>query len=60
VAAESERSGPERPRSRRRRDHDRDEIFGDILPATTSDERDPEPPDSDDWYEHNRPPHHGV
>jgi len=36
-----------------------DEIFGDVLPATTSDERDPEPPADDrDWYERNRPPHH--
>lgn len=36
-----------------------DEIFGDVLPSTTSDERDPEPPTTDsDWYERNRPPHH--
>jgi hypothetical protein len=37
-----------------------DEIFGDVLPATTSDEREPEPPDAarDSWYEQNRPPHH--
>jgi hypothetical protein len=37
-----------------------DEVFGDVFPDTTSDERDPEPPDSssDDWYERNRPPHH--
>ncbi|WP_414636400.1 hypothetical protein [Actinophytocola sp.] len=39
---------------------DLDQIFGDVLPATTSDERDPEPtpPDPDDWYHQNRPPHH--
>jgi hypothetical protein len=45
------------PRPRRR---DLDEIFGDVLPSTTSDEREPEPPDSDrdSWYEQNRPPHH--
>ncbi|CRK61434.1 hypothetical protein [Alloactinosynnema sp. L-07] len=44
----------------RRRDLDR--IFGDVLPDTTSDERDPgraEDPDRDEWYRQNRPPHHG-
>ncbi|SDX82187.1 hypothetical protein SAMN05421504_103980 [Amycolatopsis xylanica] len=37
-----------------------DEVFGDVLPETTSDERDPRPPstDSDSWYLENRPPHH--
>jgi hypothetical protein len=39
-----------------------DEVFGDVLPDTTADERDPEPRDrdteTDDWYERNRPPHH--
>ncbi|HEX2130034.1 MAG TPA: hypothetical protein VHH15_00645 [Actinophytocola sp.] len=37
-----------------------DEIFGDVLPTTTSDEREPEQPsgDRDAWYERNRPPHH--
>ena len=46
------------PRQRRRRDLD--EIFGDVLPATTADERDPErpEPERDSWYESNRPPHH--
>jgi hypothetical protein len=46
------------PRPRRRRDLD--EIFGDVLPATTSDEREPEGPGDgrDSWYERNRPPHH--
>ncbi|TDV45384.1 hypothetical protein [Actinophytocola oryzae] len=39
---------------------DLDDIFGEILPETTSDERDPEPPerDTDEWYERERPPHH--
>ena len=39
-----------------------DEIFGEILPTVTSDERDPEPADGADrerWYRENRPPHHG-
>jgi hypothetical protein len=42
------------------RDRDLDDIFGDVLPSTTSDERDPTPPDenTDDWYERERPPHH--
>jgi hypothetical protein len=38
-----------------------DEVFGDVLPDTTADERDPEPRErdaADDWYERNRPPHH--
>ena len=46
----------EEPKAARRLD----EVFGDVLPETTSDERDPErrrdTPDS--WYEENRPPHH--
>ncbi|WP_291417758.1 hypothetical protein [Actinophytocola sp.] len=47
---------PEQPQ--RRQDLDLDEIFGDVLPDTTSDERDPERPDADSWYEQNHPPHH--
>jgi hypothetical protein len=45
---------------RRPRRPNLEEIFGDVLPATTSDEREPEPPDTDQdsWYERNRPPHH--
>ncbi|MFC0547208.1 hypothetical protein [Kutzneria chonburiensis] len=36
------------------------EVFGDVLPETTSDERDPDrrPDHGDSWYEENRPPHH--
>jgi hypothetical protein len=36
------------------------EVFGDVLPETTSDERDPErrQDGGDRWYEENRPPHH--
>jgi len=42
-----------------------DRVFGDVLPETTADERDPGgAPDRGDrerdrWYEENRPPHHG-
>ncbi|MFD4194225.1 MULTISPECIES: hypothetical protein [Amycolatopsis] len=45
------------PRDRRKLD----EIFGEVLPETTSDEREPERParDEDAWYRENRPPHHG-
>lgn len=44
---------------RRPRDRDLDDIFGEVLPSMTSDERDPEPrEDNDDWYERERPPHH--
>ncbi len=45
------------PEERRRKI---DEIFGDVLPDTTKDERDPEPDKrDDDWYLRNKPPHHG-
>jgi len=53
---------PERGWERRRR---LAEVFGDALPDTTSDERDPEerPEDaakrSDTWLEEQVPPHHG-
>jgi len=53
---------PERDWERRRR---LAEVFGDALPDTTSDERDPEerPEDaakrSDTWLEEQVPPHHG-
>jgi hypothetical protein len=41
-----------------------DEVFGDVLPETTTDERDPESPDADesardDWFRDQVPPHHG-
>ncbi|WP_143230360.1 fructose-1,6-bisphosphatase [Actinosynnema sp. ALI-1.44] len=46
------------PEERRRRI---DEIFGDVMPETTKDERQAEPDDKrdDDWYLSNKPPHHG-
>lgn len=35
-------------------------VFGDVLPDTTTDERDPEKPtDSDAWLKAQVPPHHG-
>ena len=37
-----------------------DRIFGTAPLSTRDDERDPEPARSaDDWYQENRPPHHG-
>ncbi|WP_157695144.1 hypothetical protein [Nakamurella panacisegetis] len=38
-----------------------DEIFGDVLPDTTSDERGGSADGgySEQWYRDNRPPHHG-
>jgi hypothetical protein len=38
-----------------------DEIFGDVLPDTTGDEREPsgDAGYSEQWYRENRPPHHG-
>jgi hypothetical protein len=53
---------PEPPREPGRRRVD--EVFGDVLPETTSDERDPQASGSDghssndSWYLENRPPHH--
>lgn len=37
-----------------------DDVFGEVLPETTSDERTREPAggSSDSWYLENRPPHH--
>ena len=39
-----------------------DDVFGDTLPRTTADERDPQSPDDDlqhdRWLRDNRPPHH--
>jgi len=37
------------------------EVFGDVLPETTRDERDPgaEPSGGDDWLRAQVPPHHG-
>ncbi|WP_112271388.1 hypothetical protein [Lentzea terrae] len=36
------------------------EVFGEVLPETTTDERGAAPEgDRDDWYRENRPPHHG-
>jgi hypothetical protein len=54
-------SAPEEDEARRRR---LAEVFGDVLPDTTSDERDPESADNssttrDDWYRDQVPPHHG-
>jgi hypothetical protein len=46
------------PEQRRRLD----EVFGDVLPETTKDEREPDaqPEQRDeDWYQRNKPPHHG-
>jgi len=52
-------STPDEPAQRRRR-QELDDIFGDVLPETTSDERDPDRTtgEQDSWYEQNRPPHH--
>lgn len=38
------------------------EIFGDVLPESTSDDRDPQTADrgDDSWYTENRPPHHDA
>ncbi|HVV20174.1 MAG TPA: hypothetical protein VHF06_12110 [Pseudonocardiaceae bacterium] len=55
----TESAEPETPRPPRRRPSVAD-VFGDVLPDVTSDERSPDRTDRDDdtWYEDNRPPHH--
>jgi hypothetical protein len=57
---------PRDPATRPRQESDRRrllaEVFGDVLPDTTSDERDPRedgPGDSDRWLREQVPPHHG-
>jgi hypothetical protein len=53
-------SAPQDEAARRRR---LAEVFGDVLPDPTSDERDPESADTsstrDEWYRDQVPPHHG-
>ncbi|WP_372663148.1 hypothetical protein [Amycolatopsis kentuckyensis] len=54
-------AGPERdPKTSSDQRRRVDEIFGDVLPETTSDERDVERRTGlpDGWYRENRPPHH--
>jgi hypothetical protein len=47
-------------RPQEREPRELDAVFGDVLPETTSDERDTEASqhDADSWYQENRPPHH--
>jgi hypothetical protein len=55
----AERSKPEVERQKRRR---RAEVFGDVLPDSTRDDRDEESResgDSDEWLRRQVPPHHG-
>ena len=63
LVSESRESGgqgsPSRPPAAARAKPSGADVFGDVLPEVTGDERAPEPgglPDS--WYEENRPPHH--
>ena len=38
----------------------REQVFGDVLPETTEDEKDDgEPENKDDWLRRQVPPHHG-
>lgn len=55
MAGDKKTESPREPARRRV-----DEVFGDVLPETTADERDPRPAgsDGDSWYLENRPPHH--
>jgi hypothetical protein len=59
VSEGTEQEAAKRAAEARRRRR-ADEVFGTALPATTSDEREPDRPrDEDEWYLRNRPPHHG-
>ncbi|RSM81384.1 hypothetical protein DL991_07535 [Amycolatopsis sp. WAC 01375] len=60
MPGEDEDKRPAATASRAEKQRRVDEIFGDVLPDTTSDEREPgqRPPDSDSWFLENRPPHH--
>jgi len=68
FAAENQPSrgaGPPPPAARSRVNRRTlDEVFGDVLPSTTRDERDESPDEAardsnERWYRDNRPPHHG-
>ena len=59
-ARDDDAAGPDLPERVRRR---LDEVFGDVLPEVTRDERadsadDGPPAQADDWLRANRPPHH--
>jgi hypothetical protein len=54
------RDDPAAEARRRRRQRRVAEVFGDVLPDTTSDERDPSGPSNrDEEYRRDVPPHHG-
>ncbi|GLZ34464.1 hypothetical protein Lesp02_66510 [Lentzea sp. NBRC 105346] len=52
----NDRSQPADDAARRRR---LAEVFGEVLPETTSDERGADSDDRESWYKENKPPHHG-
>jgi hypothetical protein len=56
----NDRQAVARPRVARPRGGQLADVFGDVLPDTTNDEREPDQgaKDQDAWYHENRPPHH--
>jgi len=59
VASANDRDDAETERKKRRR---RAEVFGEVLPDSTSDDRDDESgerSDGDEWLRRQVPPHHG-
>ena len=61
VRPDNQADEPSDEESRRRR---REQVFGDVLPETTADEREqgagePERTGNDEWLRRNVPPHHG-
>ena len=62
MTSESENPRPAEPESDWQRKRRLAEVFGDVLPDTTSDERDPADSSSesgDTWLKEQVPPHHG-
>jgi hypothetical protein len=68
VSDEARDQAPEQPRDQAREEAARRkrlaEVFGDVLPETTADERDDEARPSEEsardaWFREQRPPHHG-
>ncbi len=63
MSPTDEEHTPTEARAERERRRRRAEVFGDVLPDTTGDDRDPESPgrapDSEAWLRANVPPHHG-
>jgi hypothetical protein len=63
TEAESESSEADEARAARERARRRAQVFGDVLPESTRDDKDDAAPSSErsaeEWLRQQRPPHHG-